>query len=85
MNRAIALVSMLLLATAAQELLAQTPRWEIDLNASRIQFDTASAVNAPSAAGLLEWRRPSLFGRLSGSVTGFENAGWSTQGRGDLA
>lgn len=61
------------------------PRWELDLNASRIQYDTAATLNAPSASGLLEWRRPSLFGRLSGSLTGFEGAGWSTQGRGDLA
>jgi len=64
---------------------AQAPRWEIDLNASRIEYDTMAALNAPSISTLVDWRRPSLFGRLSGSVTGFQNAGWSTQGRGDLA
>lgn len=75
----------LLFPFAAGALSAQAPRWEVDLSASRIQYDTAATLNAPSAAGLLEWRRPSLFGRLSGSVTGFEGAGWSSQGRGDLA
>lgn len=69
----------------AAQLSAQAPRWEVDVNASRIQYDTAAALNAPSLSSLVEWRRPSLFARLSGSVTGFEGAGWSTQGRGDLA
>ena len=64
---------------------AQAPRWEIDVNGSRIEYDTMAALNAPSISTLAEWRRPSLFGRLSASVTGFEGAGWSTQGRGDLA
>ena len=64
---------------------AQAPRWEMDLNASRIEYDTMAALNAPSISTLAEWQRPSLFGRLSGSVTGFESAGWSAQGRGDLA
>lgn len=73
------------LVLSAGDVSAQAPRWEIDLNASRIQFDTAATLNAPSVSSLLEWRRPSLFGRLSGSLTGFENAGWSVQGRGDLA
>ena len=64
---------------------AQAPRWEIDLNASRIEYDTMAALNAPSISTLADWRRPSLFGRLLGSVTRFQNAGWSAQGRGDLA
>ena len=64
---------------------AQAPRWEMDLNASRIEYDTTAALNAPSISTLAEWQRPSLLGRLSGSATGFENAGWSAQGRGDLA
>lgn len=67
------------------EIAGQAPRWEVDLNASRIQYDSAAALNAPSLASLLEWRRPSLFARLSGSITGFEGSGWSRQGRGDLA
>ena len=44
---------------------AQAPRWEIDLNASRIEYDTMAALNAPSISTLADWRRPSLFGRLS--------------------
>jgi hypothetical protein len=64
---------------------AQAPRWEVDLSGSRIEYDTAAALNAPSLATLAEWQRPSLFGRFSASVTGFEGAGWSMQGRGDLA
>ncbi len=66
-------------------LAAQAPRWEVDVNASRIRYDTAAALNAPSVTSLLEWRRPSLFARLSGGVTGFEGSGWSIQGRGDVA
>jgi hypothetical protein len=64
---------------------AQAPRWEVDLSGSRIEYDTAAALNAPSLSTLAEWLRPSLFGRVSASVTGFEGAGWSMQGRGDLA
>jgi hypothetical protein len=64
---------------------AQAPRWEVDVSGSRIEYDTAAALNAPSLSTLAEWQRPSLFGRVSASVTGFEGAGWSTQGRGDLA
>jgi hypothetical protein len=64
---------------------AQAPRWEVDLNGSRIAYDTMAALNAPSISSLAEWQRTSLFGRLSGSITGFEGAGWSAQGRGDLA
>ncbi len=64
---------------------AQAPRWEIDVSASRMEFDTMAALNAPSISTLAEWQRSSLFGRLSGSMTGFQSSGWSAQGRGDLA
>lgn len=80
-----AVLAVVVLGLFATDASAQAPRWEVDLNASRIQFDTAAAVNAPSVSSLVEWRRPSLFSRLSGSLTGFEGAGWSMQGRGDLA
>jgi hypothetical protein len=63
----------------------QAPRWEVDISGSRIEFDTATALNAPSLATLAEWQRPALFGRVRASLTGFEGAGWSMQGRGDLA
>ena len=64
---------------------AQSPRFELDLTGTRIAYDTLAPLNAPSAAGLAEWQRSRLFGRLSASVTGFEDAGWTMQGRGDLA
>lgn len=63
---------------------AQT-RLEIDVTGTRIAYDTLAPLNAPSVAALTEWQRPSLFARLSGSVTGFEDSGWSMQGRGDFA
>jgi len=64
---------------------AQSPRVELDLSATRIEYDTLAPLDAPSLAALAEWQRPSLFGRVTGSVTGFEDAGWSVQGRAHLA
>ena len=72
-------------ALTAGDATAQAPRWELEASGSRIEYDTVPALDAPSLAGLLEWQRPTLFGRISTSVTGFEGAGWSWQGRGDLA
>jgi len=57
----------------------------MDVSGTRIEYDTVPALNAPSLSGLAEWQRPALFGRLSASVTGFQNAGWSVQGRGNVA
>jgi len=85
------LLRMVLLAAAslgcagASELRAQVPRWEIDLSGARIGYDTMPALNAPSLSALGELRRPALFARLSGSLTGFQDAGWSTQLRADAA
>lgn len=73
------------LALAPHTGAAQSSDWQVDVTGSRIQYDTLATLNAPSLSLLNEWRHPDLFGRLSGSVTGFENAGWSVQGRGDLA
>jgi hypothetical protein len=70
---------------APTSLHAQSPRLELDLSGTRIAYDTLAALTAPSLAALTEWQRPSLFARLSGSVTGLEDSGWSLQGRGDLA
>lgn len=70
---------------AAADVAAQAPRWELEASGSRIGYDTVPALDAPSLSGLLEWQRPTLFGRLSSSVTGFEGGGWSLQARGDLA
>lgn len=72
-------------ALAAGHAHAQAPRLEVDVSGTRIAYDTLAALNAPSLAALTEWQRPSLFARVSASATGFENAGWSVQGRGDLA
>lgn len=60
-------------------------RWVVDGSASRIRYDSTTALNAPTLGSRLEWRRPSTFARLTGSVTGFEGAGWSMQARGDAA
>ena len=65
--------------------LAQAPRLEVDLNAMRIEYDTLAPLNAPSLSALTEWLGASTFARISGGVTGFEGAGWSLQGRGNLA
>ena len=81
LRRATAIVALLAPAGAV----AQSPRVELDLSGTRISYDTLPALNAPSVAALTEWQRPSLFARLSASVTGLEDAGWSLQGRGDLA
>jgi hypothetical protein len=64
---------------------AQAPRLEVDLNAMRIEYDTLAPLDAPSLSALTEWLRPSMFARLSGGVTAFENAGWSLQGRGTVS
>jgi hypothetical protein len=64
---------------------AQAPRVELDLSATRIEYDTLAPLDAPSLSGLAEWQRRSVFGRLSTSVTGFRDAGWSLQGRANLA
>ena len=64
---------------------AQSPRWSVDLTGARIDYDSIAPLNAPSLSGLAEWQRPSFFGRLTGSLAGFEGSGWSSQGRGDLA
>lgn len=89
-GRATALPISLLLATVVAAIApsvarAQAPRLEVDVNASRIQYDTLSALSAPSVAALAEWQTPSFHGRLNGGLTSFEGAGWSAQGRADVA
>lgn len=64
---------------------AQSTQWRLDLNGSRLRYDTLEALNAPSAVTQLEWQGSKLLGRLGGSLTGFQDNGWSVQGRGDLA
>ena len=64
---------------------AQEGHWRVDLTGSRIEFDTASAVSAPSVSGLAEVQTPSFLGRFTGGVTGFEGGAWSLQGRADLS
>jgi hypothetical protein len=64
---------------------AQAPRLEVDLSAMRIEYDTLAALDAPSLSALAEWLGASTFARLSGSVTDLEGAGWSLQGRANLA
>ncbi|MDZ7778487.1 MAG: glycogen-binding domain-containing protein [Gemmatimonadota bacterium] len=72
------------LATASS-IHAQAPRWELNLSGARIQYDSLSALNAPSGSGLLEWRGSKLLGRIGAGVTGFQNAGWTAHGAGELS
>jgi len=74
--------AVLLAPTSAR---AQSTRLEVDLAATRITYDTLAPLNAPSVAGLSEWQRSRLFARVSASVTGFQDAGWTLQGSGDVA
>ncbi len=69
----------------AGQLVGQVPRLELDLSATRIEYDTLAPLDAPSVAALAEWQRPSWFGRVTGGLTTFEGGGWSVQGRGNLA
>ncbi|MEX2465320.1 MAG: glycogen-binding domain-containing protein [Gemmatimonadota bacterium] len=64
---------------------AQSPRWEATLTGARIQYDSLAALNAPSVSGLLEWRGPELLARIGTGITGFQNAGWTAQGSGDVS
>ena len=64
---------------------AQEGHWQLDLTGSRIEFDTASATNAPSLAGLGEFQNRWFLGRLSGGLTGFESGAWSARGRIDAS
>lgn len=64
---------------------AQSPRWEINMTGARIQFDSLSTLNSPAVSGLLDWRGPEVLARLSAGVTGFQNAGWTAHGAGDVS
>jgi hypothetical protein len=72
-------------AFGSRDARAQTPHVEVDLSGTRVEYDTIAPLNAPSLSALAEWQRPSLFGRVTGGMTGFQNAGWSVQGRANLA
>lgn len=65
--------------------LGQTTRLELDLTASRLDYDSIAPVNAPSVSALAEWQGPSFYGRLSSGLVAFQDAGWSVQGRGTLS
>lgn len=65
-------------------LLGQSARWQVDLNGSRIRYDTLETLNAPSLVTQVEWQGRRALGRIGGSVTGFQDNGWSVQGRGDF-
>jgi hypothetical protein len=65
--------------------LGQSTRLELDLTASRLDYDSLSPLNAPSVSALAEWQGPSLYGRLSSGLVAFQGAGWSVQGRGTLS
>lgn len=74
----------LLTGWGAGPLRGQGLRLEVDLNASRLQYDTVPPLTAPSAAAAVEWLGRTLLARAAGSVTAFEGGTESFQGRTDL-
>lgn len=64
---------------------AQAQWWQLEASGTRIEFDTAVVLNSASFSPTLEWRSRTVYAALSGSVTGFDGAGWSTQGRADAS
>jgi hypothetical protein len=72
-------------AIPPKDALAQEARWEVNASGSRITYDSLAALNSPALGGLLEWRGSSVLGRLTAGVTGFQNAGWTVQGGGDVS
>ncbi|MDT8342591.1 MAG: hypothetical protein RQ751_13855, partial [Longimicrobiales bacterium] len=52
-------------------------RWEVEASATRLQYDTLDALDAPGLNALLEWESPTVLSRLVGGVTRFQDAGWT--------
>lgn len=60
-------------------------RWQVDLGASRIRYDTATTVSSLIVAPTVEWSRPTTYALLSGGLATFEGADWTAQARGDFS
>lgn len=64
---------------------AHAQRWQVDLGASRIRYDTASTVGSFIVAPTVEWSHPTTYAVLSGGLAAFEGADWTAQARGDMS
>ncbi|MGH7700732.1 MAG: glycogen-binding domain-containing protein [Gemmatimonadales bacterium] len=64
---------------------AQAQRWQVDLGATRIRYDTATTVSSLIVAPTLEWSRPTTYTLLSGGLAAFEGSDWTAQARGDVS
>lgn len=64
---------------------AHAQRWQVDLGATRIRYDTATTVNSVIIAPSVEWSRPTIYALLSGGLAAFETADWTAQARGDFS
>ncbi len=64
---------------------ASAQRFQADLSGSRVQFDTIATLNSASFSPFVEWQTRSVYSTLTGSFTGFEDAEWAAQGRGDIS
>ncbi|MEX2155484.1 MAG: glycogen-binding domain-containing protein [Gemmatimonadales bacterium] len=77
-------VGMLLSVIAVSPRLA-AQRWQVDLGATGVAYDTFSSVASAVVAPSVEWQRPRAYGLASGSFAAFAGAQWTAQGRGDLS
>lgn len=77
----VACVSVVLLLPAV----AAAQRWQVDVGATSIGYDTSGYVGAASIAPQVEWTRGSTYALLNGSVAAFERSGWVLQGWSDLS
>lgn len=64
---------------------AAAQRWQLDLSATQVEFDTAAALTAGSVAPLVEWNRDRLYATAGGNFTVFQSSQWASQGWGNLS
>ncbi|HXF96786.1 MAG TPA: glycogen-binding domain-containing protein, partial [Gemmatimonadales bacterium] len=64
---------------------AEAQRWQVDLGATSVRYDSTASVASAIVAPTLEWSRPTLYALLSGGLAAFEGAEWTAQGRGDVS
>lgn len=77
-------IGMLLSIIAVSPRLA-AQRWQADLGATSVAYDTFSSVSSAVVAPSLEWQHPRAYSLVSGSFAAFTGAQWTSQGRGDLS
>lgn len=60
-------------------------RWQLDLTATQVTYDTAAALSAGSIAPLVEWNRDRLYAAAGGNFSVLQSSRWSSQGWGSLS